>query len=93
MEPVAMASYNFLDSQRPVVILWESEIQTLADTTFGKHFQNTTFIFTKTIVKVRKRTDCTTTFRRAIAPVDDITLRVQPLYESLEMTRGRATRH
>ena len=39
---------------------------------------------TKMKVKVRKPTDCTTTFRRAIAPVDNITLRVQPLDESCE---------
>ena len=82
MEPVAMAPYNFLDSQRPDVILWESEIQTPADTTIFKSFQNTSFMVTKIMVEVRKRMDCTTPFRRAIAPVDDITLRVQPLYES-----------
>ena len=40
-------------------------------------------------VKVRKRMDWTTAFRRAIALADDITLRVQPLYESCEMKRGR----
>ena len=77
-----MAPYNFLVSQRPAVILWESEIHTPADTTIGKSFQNTSCLVTTIKVEVRKRTDCTTTFRRAIAPVDDITLRVQPLYES-----------
>ena len=77
-----MAPYNFLDSQRPDVIRWESEIQTPADTTIFKCFQNTLFILTKMKVEIRKRPDCTTTFRRAIAPVNDITLRVQPLYES-----------
>ena len=76
MEPVAVAPYNFFVSQRPAVILWESEIQTPADTTIFKCFQNTLFILTKTKVEVRKRMDCTTTFRRAIALVDDITLRV-----------------
>ena len=76
MEPVAMAPYNFLDSQRPAVILSQNEIQTPADTTICKSFQNTSFMVTKTMVKIRKRPDCTTTFRRAIAPVDDITLRV-----------------
>ena len=45
-------------------------------------------MITKIKVKVRKRPDYTTTFRRAIAPVDDITLRVQPLYESCEMNAG-----
>ena len=34
-------------------------------------------------VKDRKRIDCTTAFRGAIALADDITRRVQPLYESL----------
>ena len=67
---------TFLVSQRPAVILSENEIQTPADTTIFKTFQNTSFMVTKTMVKVRKRPDCTTTFRRAIAPVDDITLRV-----------------
>ena len=57
MEPVAMAPYNFLDSQRPDVILWESEIQTPADTTICKSFQNTSFMVTKMTVEVRKRTD------------------------------------
>ena len=76
--------YNFLDSQRPAVILSGSKIQTPADTTIFKCFQNTSFMVTKINVKLRKRPDCTTTFRRAIAPVDDITLRVQPLYESCE---------
>ena len=76
MGPVAMVPYNCFVSQRPAVILWESEIQTPADTTISKAFQNTSFMVTKMKVKVRKRTDCTTTFRRAIAPVDDITLRV-----------------
>ena len=64
------------------MILWESEIQTPADTMISKLFQNTSFMVTKIMVKVRKRMDCTTTFRRTIALVDDITLRVQPLYES-----------
>ena len=67
--------YNFLDSQRPAVIRRESKIQTPADTTISKLFQNTSFTVTKSMVKVRKRPDCTTTFRRTIAPVDDITLR------------------
>ena len=68
--------YNFLDSQRPAVILSQNEIQTPADTMISKLFQNTSFMVTKMMVEVRKRMDCTTTFRRAIAPVDDITLRV-----------------
>ena len=76
MDQVAMAPYNFLDAQRPTVILSENEIQTPADTTIGKSFHNTSVMVTKIKVKVRNRTDCTTTFRRAIAPVDDITLRV-----------------
>ena len=79
-----MAPYNFLESQRPDVILSENEIQTPADTTISKRFQTTSFKVMKIMVKVPKPTDCTTTFRRAIAPVDDITLRVQPLYESCE---------
>ena len=66
-----LVTYNFFVSQRPAVILSENEIQTPADTTIFKCFQNTSFSFTKTMVKIRKRTDCTTTFRRAIAFVDD----------------------
>ena len=84
MEPVAMVPYNVLDSQRPTVILSGNKIQTPADTMISKVFQNTSFMVTKIIVEVRKRMDCTTAFRGAIAPVDDITLRVQPLYESCE---------
>ena len=71
-----LCTYNFLNSQRQAVILRESKIQTPADTTIPNVFQDTSFIVTKMKVKVRKRMDCTTTFRRAIAPVDDITLRV-----------------
>ena len=52
-----MAPYNFLDSQRPAVILSEHEIQTPADTTISKLFQNTSFMVTKIMVKVRKRPD------------------------------------
>ena len=71
-----LVTYNFFVSQRPAVILSENKIQTPADTTISKLFQNTSFMVTKVMVEVRKRTDCTTAFRRAIAPVDDITLRV-----------------
>ena len=73
MEQVAMARYNAFVSQRPAVILSENEIQTPADTTIFKSFQNALSIVTEIMVKVRKRPDCTTTFRRAIALVDDIT--------------------
>ena len=82
MEPDAMVPYNFFASQRPTVILSGNGIQTPADTAIPKLFQNTSFGATRTMVKVRKRTDYTTAFRRTIALVDDITLRVQPLYES-----------
>ena len=57
MEPVAMAPYNVLDSQRPAVILSENEIQTPADTTISKLFRNTLFMVTEMKVKVRKPTD------------------------------------
>ena len=79
-----LATYNFLASQRPAVILWENEIQTPADTTICKCFQNTSFMVTKMAAEFRKRTGWTTTFRRTIAPLDDVTLRVQSLYESME---------
>ena len=79
-----LVAYNFFISQRPAVILSQNEIQTPADTTISKTFQNTSCMVTKTMVKVRNRMDCTTAFRGAIAPADDITLRVQPLYESCE---------
>ncbi len=52
-----LVTYNFLDSQRPTVILSESEIQTPADTTISKVFQNTSFMVTKRKAKVRKRMD------------------------------------
>ena len=70
-----LAPYNFFVSQRPAVVLWENGIQTPADTTIFKSFQNTSFMVTKAMVKVRKRMDRTTAFRRTIAHVDDITLR------------------
>ena len=71
-----LATYNFLDSQRPAVILSGSKIQTPADTTIFKCFQNTSFMVTEMKVKLRKPTDYTTTIRETNAPVDDITLRV-----------------
>ena len=52
-----LVTYNVLDSQRPAVILSESKIQTPADTTISKVFQNTSCTVTKIIVKVRKRMD------------------------------------
>ena len=69
-------SYNFLVSQRREVILSETNLQARADRTIFKSFQNTSFMVTKMMVEVLKRMDCTTTFRRAIALLDDITLRV-----------------
>ena len=74
MEPGALAPYNFFISQRPAVILSDNEIQTTADTTTSKLFQDTSFMVTKIMVKVRKRMDRTTAFRRTIVLVDDITL-------------------
>jgi hypothetical protein len=53
----AMAPYNFFVSQRPAVILSENEIQTPADTTIFKCFQNASCLVTKIKVKVRKRMD------------------------------------
>ena len=88
MEPVAMVPYNFLVSQRPAVILSGNEIQTPADTTISI-FSETSFMVTKTMVKVRKHTDCTTTFRRAIAPVDAITLRCNHSTETTEVLHSR----
>ena len=73
-----LCTYNFLDSQRPAVIFSENKIQTPADTTIFKYFQNTSFIVTIIKAEIRKTTDCTTAFRRTIALVDDITLRPNP---------------
>ena len=71
-----MAPYNFFDSQRPDVTLWEIEIQTPADTMIFKWVQNTSFKVTKMMVEVRNRMGCTTAVRGVIAHVDDITIRV-----------------
>ena len=81
-------SYNFLVSQRLTVILAGTLLQARADQTIWTEFRLTSFPITEIKVKVRKRTDCTGRIRGAIAPADDITLRVQPLYESCEMERG-----
>ena len=64
------------------------KIQTPAGTTICKCFQNTSCLVTKVKVKVRKRPDCTTAFRRRIVLVDDILLRVSPFYESCEWYGG-----
>ena len=52
-----LVTYNFLDSQRPAVILSENEMQTPADTTISKLFQNTSFMVTEIKVEIRKRMD------------------------------------
>ncbi len=57
------------------MILAGNLLEARADQTICSLFQNTIFTVTKNQVKVRKRPDQTTAFRRAIAPADDITLR------------------
>ena len=68
-------SYNFFVSQRPTVIRAGDLLEVRADQTIYKTFQNTFYLVTKMHVKIGKRPDHTTAFRRTIAPVDDITLR------------------
>ena len=68
-------TYNFFVSQRPAVILSENDIQTPADITILTEFLIISILTSKIDLKVRNRTDCTTAFRGAIAPADDITLR------------------
>ena len=46
-------------------------------------------MITKMKVKVRNRMDCTTTFRRTIAPVDDITLRCNHSTSHIPAIRGQ----
>ena len=70
-----MATYNFLVSQRLAVILAGNLLEARTDQTIAKLLTTKHVTVTKTMVKVRKRMDRTTAFRRAIAPVDDITLR------------------
>ena len=57
------------------MILAGNLLEARADQTISKLFTITSFTVTKIKVKVRKRTDRTTAFCRAIAPGDDITLR------------------
>ena len=57
------------------MILAGNLLEARADQTICSLFQNTQFTVTKIRAKVRKPMDRTTAFRRAIAPVDDITLR------------------
>ena len=57
------------------MILAGNLLEARADQTISKLFTITSFTVTKIQVKVRKRMDRTTAFRRAIAPADDITLR------------------
>ena len=70
------------------MILSENDIQAPADKAILTEFLITSFSTSKIKVKVRKRPDHWSAFRGAIAPADDITLQVQPLYESCEMKRG-----
>ena len=77
-----LSTYNFLVSQRPTVILAENLLQTPEATTIWMDFAMTSIQATKIDPKDRKRIDCRGRIRGAIAPADDITLRVQPLYES-----------
>ena len=71
-----MCRYNFLDSQRPDAIVTAYEAPHAGGWFDLDSFSNKVDGAKKIEVKVRKRMDCTTTFRRAIAPADDITLRV-----------------
>ena len=72
------------------MILAGNLLQARSDQTILKNFQNTSFMVTKLMVKVRKRMDRTTAFRRTIAPVDDMTARCNA---SCGMKRGRAAKH
>ena len=71
-----LATYNFLDFQRPEVIGRADEASHSGGCDNLDSFSNKVDGVKKIEVKDRKRIDCTTTFRRAIAPADDITLRV-----------------
>ena len=73
--PGCLATYNFLVSQCLAVILAGNLLQARATSTIETDFLISSFTMTKIKVKVRKRMDRTTAFRRTIAPVDDITLR------------------
>ena len=57
------------------MILAGNLLEARADQTIYKTFQNTFYLVTKIQIKVRKPPDSTTAVRRAIALVDDITLR------------------
>ena len=70
-----MDTYNFLVPQSLTVILAGNLLEARADQTIAKLFTIKSFTVTKIKVKVRKRPDCTTAIRGAIALVDDITLR------------------
>ena len=71
-----VVTYNFFVSQRPAVILSENDIQAPADRMILTEFRITSFSISKIEVKVPKRMNSTTPIRGAIAPADDITLRV-----------------
>ena len=70
-----LATYNFLDSQRPDVIGTADEAPHTGGRDDLDSFSNKDDGVNKFKVKDRKRIDCTTAFRRIIAPADDITLR------------------
>ena len=72
----ATVPYNFLDSQRPAVILAENLPLAEKARLIAKLFTMPSLTLTKIDREDRKRPDCTTSFRGAIAPADDITLRV-----------------
>ena len=57
------------------MILARNLLQARATSTIETDFLISSFTVTKIQVKVRKRPDHTTAFRRAIVPVDDIILR------------------
>ena len=58
------------------VILSENDIQTPADRTILTEFWITSFSASKNQLKIQKRPDCWRSSRGAIAPADDIILRV-----------------
>ena len=67
---------TFFVSQRTDVILSENKIQTPADRMIWTEFLITSVSISKIELKLRNRPDCRGRIRGAIAPVDEITLRV-----------------
>ena len=85
-----LATYNFLDLQRPAVILSEYQLRTMCDNMARKLLRNPFVSITKTWSENQNSPNYTSSFVWAIAPADAISLRCKHSTRHLNMNHGAA---